>query len=264
MDRDALRGSKPLGPPVLEVEGITVAYGPVKALDSASLTVHAGEVVCLIGDNGAGKSTFIKAISGVTRFDEGTITLEGRAVDFPSPADARRAGIETVFQDLALCQNLGVAHNLVLGEEPVRRVLGVIPVRDDRAAIVQAKARLASLGVTMTDFRRPVRFLSGGQRQAVAISRVLRDDVRVVIMDEPTAALGVAQTGQVLKLVRSVADEGRGVILISHDIEDIFAVADRIVVLQLGHVVFDGPITGLSRLDLVQLMAGMSLQPAGS
>ncbi len=264
VDRDALRGSKPLGPPVLEVEGITVAYGPVKALDSASLTVHAGEVVCLIGDNGAGKSTFIKAISGVTRFDEGTITLEGRAVDFPSPADARRAGIETVFQDLALCQNLGVAHNLVLGEEPVRRVLGVIPVRDDRAAIVQAKARLASLGVTMTDFRRPVRFLSGGQRQAVAISRVLRDDVRVVIMDEPTAALGVAQTGQVLKLVRSVADEGRGVILISHDIEDIFAVADRIVVLQLGHVVFDGPITGLSRLDLVQLMAGMSLQPAGS
>jgi len=260
VDRDALRGSGEAGEVVLEVDGVSVSYGAVKALDDASLVVHSGEVVCLIGDNGAGKSTLIKAISGVTRFDSGRIRLASQDVHFHDPSDARRAGIETVFQDLALCQNLGVAHNLVLGEEPRRRLLGVIPVRDDRAAIIQARDRLATLGVQMTDFRRPVRLLSGGQRQAVAISRVLRDKVKLVIMDEPTAALGVAQTGQVLRLVRSVADEGRGVILISHDIEDIFAVADRIVVLQLGRVVFDGPIAGLTRIDLVQLMAGMKLE----
>ncbi|MDP3209811.1 MAG: ATP-binding cassette domain-containing protein, partial [Rhodoglobus sp.] len=259
VDRDGLRGRGVVGSAVLEARGMSVSYGPVKALDDASLTVHAGEVVCLIGDNGAGKSTLIKAISGVTPFDSGSIALAGEQVEFDNPADARRAGIETVFQDLALCQNLGVAHNLILGEEPRRKLFGLIPVRDDRAAIIQARDRLASLNVTMTDFRRPVRFLSGGQRQAVAISRVLRGGVKLVIMDEPTAALGVAQTGQVLKLVRTVADEGRGVILISHDIEDIFAVADRVVVLQLGRVVFDGPISGLTRLDLVQLMAGMKL-----
>lgn len=264
VDREGLRGRGSVGEAVLEASGVSVSYGPVKALDDASLTVHAGEVVCLIGDNGAGKSTLIKAISGVTAFDSGSIALAGERVEFENPSDARKAGIETVFQDLALCQNLGVAHNLILGEEPRRTLLGFISVRDDRAAIVQARERLASLNVTMTDFRRPVRLLSGGQRQAVAISRVLRDGVKLVIMDEPTAALGVAQTGQVLKLVRTVADEGRGVILISHDIEDIFAVADRVVVLQLGRVVFDGPISGLTRLDLVQLMAGMKLDPAAA
>ena len=256
---ELLEGRQPVGEVVLDAEDLAVSYGTVKALDQASLQVRAGEVVCLIGDNGAGKSTMIKAIAGVNALDAGTLTLDGREVSFTSPAEARRAGIETVYQDLALCQNLGVAHNLVLGEEPRRRLWGVIPVRDDRKAVDQARERLTALSVNLPDYRRATRTLSGGQRQSVAISRVLRDDVKLVILDEPTAALGVAQTNQVLRLVRSVANEGRGVILISHDIEDIYAVADRVVVLRLGRVVFDGAIDALTQLDLVHLMAGMKL-----
>lgn len=256
---ELLEGRQPVGDVVLDAEDLAVSYGTVKALDQASLQVRAGEVVCLIGDNGAGKSTMIKAIAGVNALDAGTLTLDGREVSFTSPAEARRAGIETVYQDLALCQNLGVAHNLVLGEEPRRRIWGVIPVRDDRKAVEQARDRLTALSVNLPDYRRATRTLSGGQRQSVAISRVLRDDVKLVILDEPTAALGVAQTNQVLRLVRSVANEGRGVILISHDIEDIYAVADRVVVLRLGRIVFDGAIDALTQLDLVHLMAGMKL-----
>jgi len=256
---ELLEDRKPMGEVVLDADELKVSYGTVKALDRASLSVRAGEVVCLIGDNGAGKSTMIKAIAGVNTLDSGTITLSGEAVSFTSPADARRAGIETVYQDLALCPNLGVAHNLVLGEEPRRRLLGILPMRDDRRAIEQARERLTELSVTLPDYTRATRTLSGGQRQSVAISRVLRDDVKVVILDEPTAALGVAQTNQVLRLVRNVANEGRAVILISHDIEDIYAVADRVVVLRLGRVVFDGAIDALSRLDLVHLMAGMRI-----
>jgi len=256
---ELLEGRKPVGDVVLDADDLAVSYGTVKALDQASLQVRAGEVVCLIGDNGAGKSTMIKAIAGVNALDAGTLTLDGREVSFTSPAEARRAGIETVYQDLALCQNLGVAHNLVLGEEPRRRLWGVIPVRDDRKAVDQARERLTALSVNLPDYRRATRTLSGGQRQSVAISRVLRDDVKLVILDEPTAALGVAQTNQVLRLVRSVANEGRGVILISHDIEDIYAVADRVVVLRLGRIVFDGAIDALTQLDLVHLMAGMKL-----
>lgn len=257
---ELLEDRKPMGDVVLDAHELKVSYGTVKALDRASLSVRAGEVVCLIGDNGAGKSTMIKAIAGVNTLDSGTIALSGEAVSFSSPADARRAGIETVYQDLALCPNLGVAHNLVLGEEPRRRLLGVLPMRDDRRAIEQARERLTELSVTLPDYTRATRTLSGGQRQSVAISRVLRDDVKLVILDEPTAALGVAQTNQVLRLVRNVANEGRAVILISHDIEDIYAVADRVVVLRLGQVVFDGAIDALSRLDLVHLMAGMKIE----
>lgn len=259
-DHSTLRDTpRSVGAIVLSARDVTVSYGSVLALEQATIDVRAGEVVCLVGDNGAGKSTLIKAISGVTRPDAGTLWLAGKEVSFSSPADARDAGIETVFQDLALCQNLGVAHNLVLGEEPTRRLAGVLRVRDDSRAVHAARERLASLGVTITDFNRPVRMLSGGQRQAVAISRVLQDDVKLVILDEPTAALGVMQTAQVLSLVRQVAQDGRAVILISHDIEDIFTVADRVVVLQLGRIVHDGPITELTRLDLVQLMAGINI-----
>lgn len=257
---ELLEGRQPIGDVVLDAQELGVSYGTVKALDQASLQVRAGEVVCLIGDNGAGKSTMIKAIAGVNALDAGTLALDGEEVSFASPADARRAGIETVYQDLALCQNLGVAHNLVLGEEPRRRALGLLPVRDDRQAVEQARERLTALGVNLPDYTRATRTLSGGQRQSVAISRVLRDGVKLVILDEPTAALGVAQTNQVLRLVRSVANEGRAVILISHDIEDIYAVADRVVVLRLGRIVFDGAIDALTRLDLVHLMAGIKLE----
>jgi len=253
---------RPPGNVVLDAHELSVSYGTVKALDRASIRVRSGEVVCLVGDNGAGKSTMIKAIAGVNALDSGSMELGGAPVRIDSPAQARAAGIETVYQDLALCSNLGVAHNLVLGEEPRRKWLGLVPMRDDRRAARTARARLATLGVELTDFARPVRMLSGGQRQAVAISRVLRDDVRLVILDEPTAALGVTQTNQVLRLVRNVAAEDRGVILISHDIEDILTVGDRVVVMRLGQVIFDGPLDTLSRLDLMHLMAGHLPEPS--
>jgi len=244
----------------LEATGLTVRYGNNPVLVDAGIRVHAGEVVCVAGDNGAGKSTLIKALCGVARPIAGEICLDGRPMDFAQPSDARRAGIETVFQGLALCENLGVAHNLVLGDEPRRRIGGILPVRDDRRAAVIAQSRLGSLGVTVSDPNRAVAQLSGGQRQSVAIARVLRDDVRIVILDEPTAALGVKQTAEVLRLVRSVADAGHGVVLISHDVEDIFEVADRVVILQLGRVIFDGAIAELTRLELLRLMSGRGLR----
>jgi len=247
------------GEVALEATGLTVRYGNSTVLVDAGIRVHAGEVVCVAGDNGAGKSTLIKALCGVARPVAGKIFLDGRPMTFAQPSDARRAGIETVFQGLALCENLGVAHNLVLGDEPRRRIGGILPVRDDRRATAIARSRLGSLGVTVSDPNRAVAQLSGGQRQSVAIARVLRDDVRIVILDEPTAALGVKQTAEVLRLVRSVADAGHGVVLISHDVEDIFDVADRVVILQLGRVIFDGAIAGLTRLELLRLMSGRGL-----
>jgi len=247
---------------LLGATGMTVRYGSATVLEDADLEIRAGEVVCVVGDNGAGKSTLIKAISGVVKPSAGSISLVGEPVVFHGPSDARKLGIETVFQDLALCQNLGIAHNLVLGDEPRRRMFGLFPIRDDRRAIERSRERLGSLGVTVSDFNRPVERLSGGQRQSVAISRVLHGDVRIVILDEPTAALGVKQTAEVLRLVRSVADAGHGVVLISHDVEDIFEVADRVVVLQLGRVIFDGRIADLDRLELLRLMSGRS-QAAG-
>jgi ABC-type sugar transport system ATPase subunit len=241
---------------LLRVENVTVRYGGTAVLEGADLEVPAGEVTCIVGDNGAGKSTLIKMISGVVKAQEGSVSLAGEPVTFHGPSDARKAGIETVFQDLALCQNLGVAHNLVLGDEPRRRLCGLIPIRDDRRAIERSRERLASLGVAVTEFNRPVEQFSGGQRQSVAIARVLHEGVRIVILDEPTAALGVSQTAEVLRLVRTVADAGHAVVLISHDVEDVFEVADRVVVLQLGRVIFNGSIEGLDRLELLRLMSG--------
>ena len=246
---------------LLRAAGVTVRYGSATVLEDAGIEVRAGEVVCVVGDNGAGKSTLIKVLSGVVKPRTGSLALGGEPVAFHSPSDARKAGIETVYQDLALCQNLGIAHNLVLGNEPRRRLLGVIPIRDDQAAIARSRARLAALNVSVADFNRPVERLSGGQRQSVAISRVLHGDVRVVILDEPTAALGVTQTAEVLRLVRGVAEAGHGVVLVSHDVEDIFEVADRVLVLQLGRVIFDGAIVDLDRLQLLRLMAGRTRAP---
>ena len=245
------------GEVVLKATGLARRFGSVFALRNGSFSVRAGEVVCVVGDNGAGKSTLIKIISGVHRPDAGTIELDGRPVEFGGPIDARRAGIETVHQDLAVCPNLGVAHNLILGDEPRRRMFGVIPVRDDGAAIARTRARLASLGITLTDMNRSVGRLSGGQRQSVAIARAMKDGVKLVILDEPTAALGVAQTRNVLRIARQAANNGAGVILISHDIRTVFAIADRVVVLRLGEVVYDDAIGNVTHTRLLHLMAGL-------
>jgi ABC-type sugar transport system ATPase subunit len=222
------------------------------------LDVRPGEVVALVGDNGAGKSTLIKILSGAIRPSAGTIELSGETTQFHGPGDARDAGLETVYQDLALCPNLSVAHNFILGAEPRRRVLGILPVRDDAAAATLAERRLRDLGIELQDATALVASLSGGQRQCVAIARAIKEQVKVVILDEPTAALGVTQTRNVLASMRAAADQGTGVIMIAHDIQSVRAVADRVVVLRLGEVVHEGPTDELSDLELLGLMAGLS------
>jgi ribose/xylose/arabinose/galactoside ABC-type transport system permease subunit/ABC-type multidrug transport system ATPase subunit len=241
---------------VFTCTGLSKSYGSVRAVRKVSFSLYAGEVTCLVGDNGAGKSTVIKMISGAIQPDEGTMELCGNPQHFSSPADARAAGIETVYQDLALCPNLGAAYNLVLGKEPVRIHLGPLSLRNDHAAEEIAKQRLSELGIVLDDYRRPVGHLSGGQRQSVAIARVAGEGVSLVILDEPTAALGVSHTKNVLRLIRAIAERNTSVLMITHDIDTVYAIADRVIVLRLGHLVFDGPIGSVTQAQLVQLMAG--------
>ena len=216
-------------PPVLSIRGASKRYGAVQALGGADLDLHAGEVVALVGDNGAGKSTLVKVISGAVSSDSGSITFEGREVRIGRPQDAQALGITTVFQDLALCENLDVVANLFLGAESRRYgVLGEIPMER------RARDLLTSLDVRISDVRSPVAALSGGQRQSVAIARALLGEPKVVVLDEPTAALGVEQTAQVLGLIGRLRERGLAVLLISHNLADVRQVSDRIAVLRLG------------------------------
>lgn len=248
------------GAPVFSIAGARKSFGAVTALEEAGFTINQGEIVCLLGDNGAGKSTVVKIISGALQPDAGTMVLEDRPVAFRSPQDARAHGLETVYQDLALCPNLSVAHNMILGREATRRWLGFLPVRDDRKAAEQCRERLAALGVKLRDEDVLVRSLSGGQRQSIAIARSLGEHVKLICLDEPTAALGVKQTAQVMNLIRSIAAQGTGVILVTHDLATVRALADRIVVLSLGRVAYDGPVKQLSADQLWSLMARGKLE----
>jgi len=241
------------------IAGARKSYGAVAALEEASFSVGRGEVVCLLGDNGAGKSTLVKIISGAVQPDDGIMTLEGATVEFRSPQEARQAGLETVYQDLALCPNLSVTHNMMLGREQTRLWLGFIRIRDDRAAAVATRSKLATLGVALRDDNVLVRALSGGQRQSIAIARSLAEHVKLICLDEPTAALGVKQTAQVTKLISSIAAAGTGVILVTHDLSTVRLLADRIVVLSLGRIVYDGPVKHLSADQLWGLMASGSI-----
>ena len=221
--------------PLLEARGIEKSFSHVRALDGADFTVHAGEVVALIGDNGAGKSTLTKVLSGVEQPDAGEIRLDGKPVRFASPLDARRHGVETVYQDLALATDLDPAANLFLGREIMRGgFLGRLGFRDDRAMRTRANDALEQLGVTLKDDKAEVITLSGGQRQSVAVARAAMWASKVIFMDEPTAALGVVQTRQVLDMIRRVRDSGIPVVLISHNMPDVLAVSDRVEVLRLG------------------------------
>jgi ribose/xylose/arabinose/galactoside ABC-type transport system permease subunit/ABC-type branched-subunit amino acid transport system ATPase component len=244
---------------VLSARGLSKRYGAVMALADADLDLRPGEVVCLLGDNGAGKSTLVKILSGAIAADSGALTIDGRAVTLHTPAHMRALGVETVYQDLALCQNLSVANNLTLGQEPTTRTFGFLPSRDDGRAVAIAAERLARLGVQLPSQEALVSGLSGGQRQAVAIARAVHADVKVVILDEPTAALGVHQTSAVLDLIRGIADQGVGVILISHDIQTVLGVADRIVVLRLGRVAIERDAAEIDEMELLRLMAGMPM-----
>jgi simple sugar transport system ATP-binding protein/D-xylose transport system ATP-binding protein len=214
--------------PVLSLRGITKTFGAVAALTDVDLDVAAGEVVALVGDNGAGKSTLVKVLAGVHSPDAGTITFEGREVSIHTPGDAQALGIATVYQDLALCENLNVVENLFLGHE-------LRPSRLDEVNMeVRSWELLRELSAKIPTVRIPVASLSGGQRQTVAIARSLLGDPTLIILDEPTAALGVAQTAEVLNLIERLRERGHAVIMISHNMADVQAVADRVCVLRLG------------------------------
>ncbi len=222
--------------PTLEAHGVSKRYGSVIALEAADFEAYSGEVVALIGDNGAGKSTLVKILAGAIRPDSGTIMMRGRQVDFHSPHDARVAGIETVYQDLALAPDLDVASNLFLGREIKRPgILGMFDFYNQRAMRIEAEKHLKALNVTtLRSVRQAVDTLSGGQRQSVAVARAVFWSKDVVILDEPTAALGVAQSTMVLQVIRRVCDQGTAVIFVSHNMPHVFQVADRVIVMRRG------------------------------
>ena len=237
--------------PALQLRGITKTFGHVIALAGVDLEARAGEVLAIVGDNGAGKSTLIKVISGVYRPDQGIMEVEGAAVAPGNPAEARRTGIATVFQDLALVEVLDVATNMFLGQFP-RRGWFV-----DRAAMdSESRAFLDGLGVTVSSVRSQVGMLSGGQRQIIAIARAMRAGGKVVLLDEPTAALGVRETGQAARLIRSLRDQGCAVICVSHDMSFVFDLADRIQVMRLGRVAGVRQASATTRDEIVGLITG--------
>lgn len=221
--------------PLLSARGLQKSYGQVTALAGVDLDIHAGEVLALVGDNGAGKSTLVKILSGAIEPTSGSMLMSDRQVRFSSPRDAAANGIQTVYQDLSLAGDMSIASNIYLGREPARSgVLGRLGFLDFRAMRRGAEETLARLSINLTSVEKPVHALSGGQRQSVAIARALTWASRIVLLDEPTAALGVAQTRQVLDLVRRVRDMGLGVVLVSHNMQDVMSVADRVIVLRLG------------------------------
>jgi D-xylose transport system ATP-binding protein len=221
--------------PVLEMHGISKRFGAVQALSGVDFEVFAGEVVGLVGDNGAGKSTLIKCISGINSLDEGEILFEGQKVTLNGPKDAARLGIETVYQDLALCDNLDVVANLFLGRERTDRIFNSFPAQIDEISMEKRAIEvLRTLSVTIPSVRTRIASLSGGQRQSVAVARAVMWNSKVVLLDEPTAALGVAQSHQVKDLIRRLREQGLAVVVISHNLADVFEVVDRIIVLRLG------------------------------
>jgi ABC-type sugar transport system ATPase subunit len=225
--------------PLLRLRGIGKNFGPVHALTDINFDVPAGQVTALVGDNGAGKSTLIKTIAGIWEPNGGEILWQGKPVNFHSPKEATNAGIATVYQDLALCDNLDIVQNMMLGHEMLKS--GLLDEIDMEKA---AKKTLADLRVTtVRNIRQPVGSLSGGQRQSVAVAKAVMQDAKLVIMDEPTAALGVKQTALILELIERLSSRGIAVLVISHNLSDVFQVADRIAVLYLGRLVTQGPVT---------------------
>jgi simple sugar transport system ATP-binding protein len=238
--------------PLLELRGISKYFGNVTALEGISTIVHAGKVTCVLGDNGAGKSTFIKILSGLHKPSAGEYLIDGREVEFESPRDARDRGIATVYQDLAMAPLMSVWRNFFLGAEPMR--FGLLM----RSAFMRetAKAEMAKMGIDVRDVDQPVGTLSGGERQSVAIARAVYYGARVLILDEPTSALGVRQSGVVLKYVRAAADRGLGVIFITHNPAHAYPVGDRFLLLNRGRSLGDFAKGEITRDEMTRLMAG--------
>ena len=236
--------------PLLELRGLSKAFGAVQALNGVDFAVPAGKVTALAGDNGAGKSVLIKTVSGLWAPSGGQIMWEGTPVHLHSPNDAEALGITTIYQDLALCDNLDIVQNMFLGHEKMRRHL-----LDETSMELAARQTLADLHVTtVRSIRQPVKSLSGGQRQSVAVAKAVLQAAKLVIMDEPTAALGVAQTRMVLDLIKRLSDQGTAVMVVSHNLNDVFEVADQISILYLGRMVASGPVEHFDREIVVDYM----------
>lgn len=243
---------------VIEARGLVKRYGQVTALDGADFELRRGEIMAVIGDNGAGKSSLIKTLSGAVRADEGSIRLDGKEVSFRSPMDARRAGIETVYQDLAVAPAMTIAENLFLGREVLKKgwIGRMLQILDKDAMRAAAAAQLADLKIGIRSINQAVETLSGGQRQGVAVARSAAFATHVVIMDEPTAALGVKEGGMVLELIRRVRDRGLSVVLISHNMPHVFEVADRIHIARLGKRAAIVNPKAINMSDAVAVMTG--------
>jgi simple sugar transport system ATP-binding protein len=242
---------------LLSIRNVSKIFGGLIAVDNVSLDVRRGEVVGLLGDNGAGKSTLIKCVSGVYQAEEGEIVFEGRPVQFASPMDARRVGIETIYQDLALANNLDVGANIFLGREvKTRRFGGLVQTLNDRHMLKESRQTLDALQIRFPTLTDPIENLSGGQRQAVAIARTRLSNAKLVMMDEPTAAISVRQVEQVLGLIHRLKEQGVAVMLISHRMPDVFAVCDRVVVMRRGEKRADKAIGATSPEEVTSLITG--------
>lgn len=246
------------GEVILSVNNVSKRFGGTKASSNLSLDLHAGEVLALAGDNGAGKSTLIKMIAGVHQPDRGEIRFAGETISKRSPQEVRDLGIETIYQDLALADNLDVGINIFLGRERMKRVFG-LPVLDRKHMREEARGALKHLGIQLNDLSMPVQFLSGGQRQAIAISRAVYWQAKVIIMDEPTAALGVPEQREVKALIKKLKSQGVAIILISHNLSDIFEVSDRIFVLERGRKAGERLISETNEDEVVAMMMGRVL-----
>lgn len=248
--------------PIVEMRGISKYYGGIAALEDVDFSVGAGEVVALLGDNGAGKSTLIKILAGAVIADAGEIRVDGAPVHINSPARSKALGIETVYQDLALCDNIDVAANVFLGRELKKPCLGgLVRIFDRRRMGEETRALLADLKINIPDIEAKVRDFSGGQRQTIAIAKTVYGAAKLIIMDEPTAALGVTQQEQVLRLIENLRERGEAIVLISHNMSDVMRVADRVVILKTGRLVTNRPKVATDRDQLVRMIVSGTEEP---
>jgi len=251
--------------PIVEMLGISKFYGGVAALREVDFAVYPGEIVALLGDNGAGKSTLIKILAGAVIADEGQVRIEGKRGEITSPAQSKGLGIETVYQDLALCDNVDVPTNIFLGRELRKSYLGGLLKLFDRKQMAEETRRLLDdLKIQIDDIQSTVRNFSGGQRQTIAIAKSVYSNAKLIIMDEPTAALGVAQQAQVFSLIEGLRDRGEAIVLISHNMDDVMKVADRIVILKTGRLVTNRPVTSTDRDQLVRMIVSGVEEPIAS